>query len=331
MPTYTARFDTLGELLRDIAIRAGLRFRVVQIDGALVFQVLPIVDRSADVRLDLSNRQLTAQKVALTAPDTTRVIVAGQGEGELRTLLERSTTDSQTAETEWGRRIEEFKDQRQTNDTAQLEAAGDQRLQEAVPAVSVAAIPADETTMLLGVDWNVGDVVGAVVEGQEVAATVTEATIVAGSRGVKVGMTLGDSLGFDASRALRMQVKQAENRVSYLERTISPGTYDTAGTAATLIAALDYTDVGAAAASHTHAASDVTSGTLDVARLPTGTSGTTVALGNHTHTAADVGAVAGSVRLTVATSSPGSPATNDVWIDTTSTPVVKVYNGSTWV
>ncbi len=42
--------------------------------------------------------------------------------------------------------------------------------------------------------------------------------------------------------------------------------------------------IGAAAASHTHAASDVTSGTLDIARIPTGTTSTTVALGDHLHT-----------------------------------------------
>jgi hypothetical protein len=38
-----------------------------------------------------------------------------------------------------------------------------------------------------------------------------------------------------------------------------------------------------AAATHTHAASDVTSGTLSIDRIPTGTTSTTVALGNHTH------------------------------------------------
>lgn len=41
--------------------------------------------------------------------------------------------------------------------------------------------------------------------------------------------------------------------------------------------------IGAAEAGHTHSASEVSSGTLNLSRLPTGTSGSTVALGNHTH------------------------------------------------
>lgn len=40
---------------------------------------------------------------------------------------------------------------------------------------------------------------------------------------------------------------------------------------------------GKANSSHTHAAGDVASGTLAIARIPTGTTSTTVSLGNHTH------------------------------------------------
>lgn len=40
---------------------------------------------------------------------------------------------------------------------------------------------------------------------------------------------------------------------------------------------------GKANTSHTHAAGDISSGTLAIGRIPTGTSSTTVALGNHTH------------------------------------------------
>jgi hypothetical protein len=43
-----------------------------------------------------------------------------------------------------------------------------------------------------------------------------------------------------------------------------------------------------AAASHTHAAGDITSGTLDIARIPTGTTSSTVSLGNHTHAASAI-------------------------------------------
>jgi hypothetical protein len=53
-----------------------------------------------------------------------------------------------------------------------------------------------------------------------------------------------------------------------------------------------------AAASHAHAASAITSGTLDVARLPVGTGSTQVAAGNHTHVVADVTGAAASGSIT---------------------------------
>lgn len=46
---------------------------------------------------------------------------------------------------------------------------------------------------------------------------------------------------------------------------------------------------------HTHSAEDVTSGTLNIARIPTGTTSSTVALGDHTHSAEDV--TSGSLAL----------------------------------
>ena len=51
---------------------------------------------------------------------------------------------------------------------------------------------------------------------------------------------------------------------------------------------------GKANASHTHNASDVNAGTLAIARIPTGTTSSTVALGNHTHTPASIGAAPAS-------------------------------------
>lgn len=48
---------------------------------------------------------------------------------------------------------------------------------------------------------------------------------------------------------------------------------------------------------HTHSGADIVSGTVPFARLPTGTSGSTVAIGNHTHTLA--GDVTGGIGSTV--------------------------------
>ena len=44
-----------------------------------------------------------------------------------------------------------------------------------------------------------------------------------------------------------------------------------------------YFDTLYATVTHAHSGADITSGTVPIARIPTGTSGTTVALGNHTH------------------------------------------------
>lgn len=57
---------------------------------------------------------------------------------------------------------------------------------------------------------------------------------------------------------------------------------------------------------HQHAAGDILSGTLDIARIPTGTSGAQVAAGNHTHTKSAVGL--GSVDNTADADKPVSTA-----------------------
>lgn len=65
------------------------------------------------------------------------------------------------------------------------------------------------------------------------------------------------------------------------------------------VTSLQTTLDGKAASSHTHAASDVASGTLDVARIPTGTTSSTVALGDHTHSGYQATLVSGTNIKTV--------------------------------
>lgn len=76
---------------------------------------------------------------------------------------------------------------------------------------------------------------------------------------------------------------------------------------------------------HTHAAADITSGTLAIARIPTGTSGTTVAIGNHTHTPSEVGL--GNVSNTAQVTSVSGTA--PIVSSGGTTPVISVTTGST--
>lgn len=101
---------------------------------------------------------------------------------------------------------------------------------------------------------------------------------------------------------------------------------------------------GVAAASHAHAASDTTSGTFDIARIPTGATSSTVCIGDdarlsdartplsHSHSAGDLpslnnltapsGSVnfndqqATSFRIENRTSDPGTPTVGQLWLRT---------------
>jgi hypothetical protein len=50
----------------------------------------------------------------------------------------------------------------------------------------------------------------------------------------------------------------------------------------------EWVSISASEVGHTHSGADITSGTVAFARLPTGTTSSTVAIGNHTHTMADI-------------------------------------------
>jgi len=68
-----------------------------------------------------------------------------------------------------------------------------------------------------------------------------------------------------------------------------------------------------AASNHQHSAADITSGTLALARIPTGTTGTTVALGNHTHTGFLTGS-GGVTAVAIVSAIPSTPVATTLYI-----------------
>jgi hypothetical protein len=221
--TKSARFKVLGNLLSELAGPDNLGFRVIQRGDTLRFETYQVTDRSAEVRLDVYNNTLAGHRVAISPPGATRVLVAGQGDLTDRQFFEMETPESLAAEAEWGRRIERFVDQRNTNDEAELQRAGKEVLdEEGFATLAVQAVPMEDSgsvvAMEYGHDWSLGDRVGVVVEGQELASTVTGYVLKFNQDGYRLGALIGDPTGFDPSAALSKRVGSAENRISELER-----------------------------------------------------------------------------------------------------------------
>lgn len=215
----SARFETLYDLLKGLADVSGLSFTIEQVGSGLEFQVWQPVDRSSTIRLDLENGQLSKSEYSYTQPKVTRTIVAGSGEGAARTFLERTSADSLTAETAWGRRIEVFKDQRNTSDLTELQLAGDELLAiDGKTKVAVDIQPTDDTTMRYGIDWNLGDRVGVVVGSTQLTAVVSEVALLIKKDGVRLAATVGEPAALDFETQLVARSTDQALRLSQLER-----------------------------------------------------------------------------------------------------------------
>lgn len=95
------------------------------------------------------------------------------------------------------------------------------------------------------------------------------------------------------------QVTIASGDLLYLVREVTVGVFEGKSCDYDSIiiglATETWTTANFAVIAHAHAGADITTGTVDIARLPTGTTGTTVSLGNHTHNASAI--TAGTVAI----------------------------------
>ena len=221
----SARFQVLGEILGEVAAPSNLGYRVIQRGSRLVFETYAVTDRTQLIRLDVDNGTIASQVAKTTGPAVTHAIVAGQGEGAERQLLERTTPESLAGQAAYRRRIEKFIDQRQTDDLDELKQAGDKVLAEqGFTSTAIQATAADDTTMAYGYDWDLGDVVTVVVRGVEQTAIVTAAVLAATSNGVKLGAAIGDLTTFTSSSTQTAKLTDVERRLSAIERTVEVAT-----------------------------------------------------------------------------------------------------------
>jgi microcystin-dependent protein len=219
----SARFDILGELLADIAVVDGLGFEVRQNDLALEFKVFEPVDRTGEIRMDVANNTLSSVSYGYGVHGASHVVVAGQGDLTERQFVELTTSESLAAQTQWGRRIEVFKDERNTGVVAELEQAGLEILAESgLTITSVDVMPSSDETMQPFKKWNLGDLVTVVVGGQEVPAVVSAMALSVAADGVRVMATVGQPTGISYDALVARKAASNAKRVNALDRKESP-------------------------------------------------------------------------------------------------------------
>jgi hypothetical protein len=214
-----ARFDQMQELFYNLAQVGGLGYKIEQLGTGLTFSVYEPLDRSSVIRLDLENQQLSKTEYAYGIAKITRAIVGGQGEAEQRKFLEVSTVDSLEAESSWGRRIEVFKDSRNTNEDDDLTQTGLEALvDEGKTVIEMTVSPSDDINMKYGKDWFLGDKVMVVANNIEATAVVTEIGISIQADGVRITSTVGTPVALDYESKLLANQSKQEERISSLER-----------------------------------------------------------------------------------------------------------------
>lgn len=186
--SVSERMSSLLEVARRIAHTDGLTFAALEDGNRVLFEVRARRDLSRQVRFTDLNGGFAGGRIGLAAPTLTAAIVAGQGQGASRAVREHLAPVD-----EWGTRIEQFLDRRDTPEDDVLEAAGRDALSEGA-ATGTASVEVQEAHgRVLGVDYLIGDIVTAQIsEGVTISEPVRSATITWTPHGRDVKLTLGD-------------------------------------------------------------------------------------------------------------------------------------------
>lgn len=154
--TGRARFQFLGDLLRDLALAGGdLGFSVVETDIAeLEYQVYQSTDRTADAIFAADIGNLSSFKYGIVSGSGNYGIAGGDGEGTARTFS-RIADNADIAL--WNRRIEFFLDNRDTTVAAELIQNLVNELTTRTTQSSMEYVPIDVTGLTYGEHYALGD------------------------------------------------------------------------------------------------------------------------------------------------------------------------------
>lgn len=206
------RFKIVLEEARALARLGGVTFDAVQEGSLIVMRFRVPADRSRSVRFTGRSGGIEDGAYSLAAPTATAVLVAGQGVGAARTIIERSRPSS------WGRRIEVFKDQRDTDDAAELEQSATEQLDDGAAGATATVTVTESPGRRFGTDFALGDTVSVEFGAATVAEPVRAVELAWDGYGRTAKLTLGDhDQADDQTPAWVKKIRRLDARVRGME------------------------------------------------------------------------------------------------------------------
>lgn len=185
------RLKNLMDEIRVAADTGGLVIGCGQASAGqnIIFDVAPSRDRSRQVRLTVGADEVLSYETSQIHPEATTVVVGGQGEGASRNLQEVSHP------TGWGgRRVEVFKDRRDTDDSADLVKEAEAELADKAQKVKLSFELQESPYRKLGKHFLVGDTVTVELEhGKSFVEQVTSAQVEWFKNRRTVNLTVGNT------------------------------------------------------------------------------------------------------------------------------------------
>ena len=134
--------------------------------------------------------------------------------------MDRLFVERSVALTAWSRRIEVFRDARDTTDVGELEERGDETLLQAAGSAAVSLVPVDTPNQRFGYDYGLGDTITVEVGDLSYTDTVTAVEIVLEAEtGAVVTPSVGDVDESNlATPAIYQRVRELMRRLDALER-----------------------------------------------------------------------------------------------------------------
>lgn len=209
-----SRFKPLLEEVQQAAKTGGITFSTnMTASGAIRFQQSVPEDRSRYIRLSEDNDALGEWSMERERPEVTKVLVAGQGEGDERTLILMEGNEN-----DWGTNRIVFKDQRQTDEDDELEEAGEEELADNAETATISVDLVDTPDMRFGVDYHIGDLVTAqLASGVTIVDGVQEAELTYSATGREGTLTVGPTGEDHDNDKLVSLVKDLRKRLRALE------------------------------------------------------------------------------------------------------------------